>query len=144
MQKSAKKGNLANSAIVLENGVLVAAAESWVVSSCDASAHSERMLVEQVGKLKNSNWTPNLTMVSVVEPCLMCMSACSQAGYKDIFYIIPADKYIKSIPYMSDVKGINKNEIARKFISPIELKHLSKYENEFSVIFEKAMKRRLN
>ena len=84
MTVSAKKGNLANAGMVIDNNIMIASAESWVVSSTDATAHSERMLVEIVGKLKHSNYTPGLTMVSVVEPCIMCMSACSQAGYKEI------------------------------------------------------------
>lgn len=139
MTKSASKGNLANSGIVLDNGKMIASAESWVVSSCDATAHSERMLVEIVGKLKHSNYTPGLTMISVVEPCLMCMSACSQAGYKEVCYIIPAKRYIDKIPWMSDTNKLNKQEIASGFSEPIKLTHLKEYEEEFCQVFEKVM-----
>ena len=114
MKISARKGNLANAGFVLDNKIVVASAESWVVSSSDATAHSERMLVETVCKLKHTNYTPGLTMVSVVEPCLMCMSACSQAGYKEICYIIPAKKYVKKIPWMTDTVIINKILIANR------------------------------
>ena len=92
MVNSAKKGNLANSGMVLKNGKTIASAESLVVSNHDATAHSERMLVEEVCKKKKANYTPGLTMVTVVEPCLMCMSACAWAGYKEIAYIIPTKK----------------------------------------------------
>lgn len=139
MVVSTQKGNLANSGLVLENEEIIASAESWVVSSCDATAHSERMLVTLACNLKHSNWTPGLTMISVIEPCLMCLSACSQAGYKEIGYIISAKQYIEKVPWMSDTKTINKQEIAKQFSSPIKLTHISEYENEFCEIFEKEM-----
>lgn len=143
MKKSAKKGNLANAGLVIENKKTIAAAESLVVTNHDATAHSERMLVEKVCKMKEKNYTPGLTMVTVCEPCLMCMSACVWAGYKTIAYIIPADKYIKKIPWMSDNTKIDKQAIALSFSDPIELIQLSQYENEFSKVFEMEMSRLL-
>lgn len=81
MQNSALKGNLANSGMVFENGEMLDAAESWVVSNHDATSHSERMLVTTICNKKKANYTPGLIMTTVVEPCIMCMSACSQAGF---------------------------------------------------------------
>jgi len=144
MSNSARKGNLANSGMVLENSQTLACAESWVVTNHDATAHSERMLVEKICKQKSSNYTPGLAMVTVCEPCLMCLSACSQAGYKSIAFIIPAKKYVRKIPWMSDNQNINKDEIARTMSEPVELIHLAQYEDEFSVIFEKEMSTILN
>lgn len=145
MTNSAKKGNLANSGLVLENGKTVASAESWVVTNRDATAHSERMLVEKVGKMKGSNYTPGLTMVTVVEPCLMCMSACSQAGYKEVAYIIPAKRYVDKIAWMTDVKdSLDKQKIAQSFSEPIILTHLAEYEDEFCSVFEKVMQHLLS
>jgi tRNA(Arg) A34 adenosine deaminase TadA len=139
MAKSAEKGNLANAAVVLEKGKVIAAAESWVVSSCDATAHSESMLVRIVGQLKHSNYTPGLTMITVVEPCLMCLSACSQAGYDEVAYIIPAKKYIKEIPYMTDITNFNKKILAKQFSHPLRLVHLEEYEKSFCRVFENVM-----
>jgi guanine deaminase len=139
MANSARKGNLANSGLVIENGKTVATAESWVVTNHDATSHSERMLVEKVCKAKGNNYTPGLTMVTVCEPCLMCMSACAWAGYKKLAYIIPASKYIDKIPWMSENTEINKQDVAKTFSEPIELIQLSKYEEEFSKVFEAEM-----
>lgn len=136
---SAEKGNLANAGMVLEDQRVIAVAESWVVSSCDATAHSERMLVSTVCNLKNSNYTPGLTMITVVEPCLMCISACFQAGYKEIGYIIPAEKYIETVPWMSDVSGVKKVDIVSNMNNKIHLVHMNQYENEFCKSFEKCM-----
>ncbi|MBI3620124.1 hypothetical protein HY214_03215 [Candidatus Roizmanbacteria bacterium] len=139
MTRSAKKGNLANAGLVLENNKLLASAESWVASSCDATAHSERMLVTMVCNLKHANYTPGLIMVSVVEPCTMCMSACSQAGLKKIAYIIPAKRFIEKIAWMSDTTKIDKHQLASQYSEPLKLVHLSNYEEEFCQIFEKVM-----
>ena len=143
MTNSAEKGNLANSGTVLEDEKIIASAESWVVSSTDATAHSERMLVSEVCRLKKSNYTPGLTMISVVEPCLMCLSACSQAGYKEIGFIIPAEKYVEKIPWMTDIRNLDKADVAKKFSNPIKYTHLKEFENEFSKVFEKVMSRLL-
>lgn len=139
MAVSAEKGNLANAGAVLEGNKVIATAESWVVSKCDATAHSERMLVEMVCNLRHSNYTPGLTMISVVEPCIMCMSACSQAGYSAIAYIIPADRYIKKLPWMSDSSEVDKCALAAVFSSPIKLMRLERYEDQFCAVFEKSM-----
>lgn len=140
MISSARKGNLANSGMVLREKIKLASAESLVVTNHDATLHSERSLVAEVCKLENNHYTPGLTMITVVEPCLMCMSACSQAGYKQIAFIIPADRYVEKIPWMTDNKEINKQQVARTFTVPLQLIHMSKYEAEFSIIFEEEMK----
>jgi tRNA(Arg) A34 adenosine deaminase TadA len=139
MVKSARKGNLATSGIVLENGKLLVSADSPVNSSTDATAHSERLLVEKACKIKGSAFNLGLSIVTVVEPCLMCMSACAWAGFKEIGYIIPADKYLDKIPWMSEIKGVDKQKIAESFTEPLKLIHLKKYENEFCEVFEKEM-----
>jgi len=139
MRSSAQKGNLANAGLVLRDGEVIASAESLVVTNNDATAHSERMLVSKVGEMMKSNYTPGLTIVTVVEPCTMCMSACSQAGYRAIAYIIPAKRYVAQIGWMTDVRDVNKQVLAKGYSSPIELLHLSDYEEEFCIIFEEVM-----
>lgn len=139
MTSSARKGNLANAGMVLENGEMIASAESLVVSNHDATAHSERILVEEICNERGSNYTPGLTMITVCQPCLMCLSACSQAGYKNLGYIIPAKKYVSKIPWMSDNTQINMEEIAKTMTGSVELVHLEMYEKQFSEVFEKEM-----
>jgi len=146
MVSSALKGNLANAALVLDGaGKMLAASESLVNTNCDATAHAERLLVEMVCKekkgssKKGSSATPGLVMVSVCEPCLMCLAACALAEYKTIAYMIPAAKYIDKIPWLSENVKVDKQEIARTFSDPVELLHLNQYEEEFSKIFEDAM-----
>ena len=139
MINSARKGNLANSGIVLEGGKIIASSESLVVTNMDQTSHSERLLIEKVCRKKRSHVTPGLVMVSVIEPCLMCLSACSQAQYNRICYIIPAKKYVKKIPWITDTKLLDKKVISRKFSHPIEYEHLRDYEDQFSRVFESEM-----
>lgn len=144
MANSAHKGNLANSAMVIRKEKEVASAESWVVSSWDATAHSERMLVSHVCQQMNTNFTPDLAMISVVEPCLMCLSACSQAGYSRVGYIIPAHKYVQQIPWMTDIDNLDKVKLASQFSSPVQLIHLNQYQQRFCKKFEELMQNYLS
>jgi tRNA(Arg) A34 adenosine deaminase TadA len=140
MQQSALKGNLANAGAVLsKQGKLLAIAESWVVSSHDATAHSERMLVERICHQRGTNFTAGLTMLTVVEPCTMCLSACSQAGYESVAYILPADNYVAQVPWVTDGITIDKMRLAKQFSNPIKLIWLEDYTKKFAQIFEKAM-----
>jgi tRNA(Arg) A34 adenosine deaminase TadA len=140
MTSSAEKGNLANAGCVFEGNEALAFSESLVVTNHDATAHSERMLVAKVCQKKVKNYTPGLKMVTVVEPCLMCLSACSQAGYSEVAYIIPASKYVEKIGWMTDVNShVSKQEIAQNFSDPITLTHLEEYTDEFCLVFEEVM-----
>ncbi len=140
MRSSARKGNLATAAFVLEGENVIASSESLVGTDSNMTAHAERLLVEKVGQLKKSPYTPGLIMVTVVESCLMCISACSQAGYKEIRYIIPAKRYVKDFHLMTDITDdLDKNDIASKLSEPIKLVHLGEYEDEFCKVFEPEM-----
>lgn len=139
MRSSARKGNIANAGLVLEKGKTIASADSLVASNNDMTAHSERMLVAKIGKMRRSPYTPGLTMVTVVESCVMCMSACSQAGYKELAYIIPAKKYVGRVDYMTDIKKGSKKDIVKLFSEPLKLTHLKGYEAKFSELFDRLM-----
>jgi tRNA(Arg) A34 adenosine deaminase TadA len=143
MIESRKKGNIATAAIVLNaDGELIDSAESLVASDCDATAHSELTLVSRIGRKMKSNYTPGLIMITVLEPCLMCMSACSQAGYDKIYYIVPAERFLASNPLMTDVNDkVNKKKLAQNFSDPVELIHLERYEEEFSKLFEELIEK---
>lgn len=143
MRGSARKGNLANSGLVLGDGKTIASSESLVITNHDATSHSEIMLVEKVCKERKSNYTPGLVMVTVCEPCLMCISACVWAGYSEVAYIIPAEKYLSQIAWISETRGLDKESLIKSFHPSIRLTRLSQYEEEFSKVFEEEMKKLL-
>ncbi|RJQ27461.1 hypothetical protein C4577_01370 [Candidatus Parcubacteria bacterium] len=90
--------------------------------------------------IKNSAFNTGLTIVTVTEPCLMCISACSWAGLKEIYYMIPVKKYIDKIPWVSEAPNLDKDIVLSSLINPIKLTHLKEYENDFSKLFEEEMK----
>jgi tRNA(Arg) A34 adenosine deaminase TadA len=143
MIKSAREGNLVTSAICLENGKVITSQDSPVNTNHDATAHSERLLVERVCKMKGTAFDLGLTMVSVVESCMMCLSACAWAGFAEVYYIIPAERYLDRIPWMSELRGIDKRKIVDSFAWKLKWGHLKEYEEEFCEIFEKEMERDL-
>lgn len=139
IKKSAQKGNLPNAAIVLEGNKKINSSQSLVASNNNITSHAELSVVQKVCKSKGSAWTPGLDLVSVVEPCMMCLSACSQAGYENIYYIVPAEKYENEVLYMTDMKTKNKEKLIKEFKNTINLIQLKNLENEFSEIFEKTL-----
>lgn len=144
MTNSARKGNLANAAIAIDSfGNIVESSESLVVSNTDATAHAERLLIEKLGKKESNHYINSYTIITVVEPCLMCLSASSQAGIREIEYIIKADDYIAQIPWMSDINDFDKHELGLKMSNPIKLTHLKEISPTFKKVFELEMKRHL-
>lgn len=141
MKSSREKGNLANSAIAIKNNKIIAISESLVVSDNNATAHSERILVEKIGNHENSHISNGYSIVTVVEPCLMCLSACSQANIKNVYYIIPAKQYIKEIPWMSDINNFDKHMLAKKFSNQVNLVYLKNENPFFSKEFEELMEK---
>ncbi len=139
MKASAERGNLANAALALEGDTILAHSLSLVASHRDATAHAELMLVREVCALKQCHFTPGLVMVTALEPCLMCLSACAQAGYREVRYIISAERFKDKINYVTDVVQLDKAEVARHFVEPLVFTHMKSLEEEFCVVFEQAM-----
>lgn len=141
MIASGKKGNLPNSAILIDNaGKIAGESGSLVATSKDATAHAERLVIEKVCKMSNSPMIPQYKLISVFEPCLMCLSATWWAGIKEVYYIIPASKYWDSIPWAAEGKNIDKNDLINKFSEKMKFKHLSEYEKDFSGVFDDYIK----
>ena len=127
-----KKGNLPNAAIIIDNdGNIIGQSQSLVATSKDATAHAERLVIEKVCKANKSCVIPQYKLISVFEPCLMCLSASFWAGVKEVYYIIPASKYWNEIPWISESKKINKQDLIAKFSEEIRFIHLRSYEKDF-------------
>ncbi|MFB6088760.1 MAG: deaminase [Candidatus Aenigmatarchaeota archaeon] len=138
-KKSATKGNLPNAAIVLEGGEMIASSQSLVASDNNVTSHAELLAIEKICKLRESAWTPGLNLVSVVEPCTMCLSAASQAGYENVYYIIPAKRYEDEVLYITDVQVGFKEGLVKNFKNDINLIYLKGLEEEFSEVFEDVL-----
>lgn len=137
MISSGEKGNLPNASIIIKNDFIAGQSESLVATNKDATAHAERLAIEQVCKKNRSPLIPEHQLVSVIEPCLMCLAAAYWAGIKKIYYIIPASKYWDKIPWITESKTVNKNRLVEKFLEKVRYKHLAEFEDDFCKIFNK-------
>ncbi len=133
---SGKKGNLPNAAILIKGRKIIGKSGSYVASKKDATAHAERLVIEKVCKKEKRFLLPEYSLVTVFEPCLMCFGAAYWVGIKKVYYIIPAKKYIKEIPWCGESKKLNKDKLTRKLAEPFRIIHLKKYMKEFTKIFD--------
>lgn len=139
---SAKKRNLPNGAIIIsQNGKIIDFSESLVATNTDATAHAERLVIEKVCKKEKSPVIPQYILITILEPCLMCLSACYWAGIKEIYFLIPSSRYSKKLPWITESKKLDKKMLIKKFEEKINYCHLKEYEEEFVAIFDKFIKK---
>ncbi len=140
---SGKKGNLPNGAVLIDSKThkLLASSPSLVATKNDATAHAERLVISQYCQKIKKPFFENAILITVFEPCLMCLSAAYWAGIKEVWFIIPASAFWDKIPWMAEGKKLNKQKILKKFNPPLTLKHLSAYEKEFTQIAEAYLER---
>ncbi len=139
---SGKKGNLPNSAIIInKDGVIKGYSESLVATNTDATAHAERLVIEKVCKKNHLPVIPEYNLITILEPCLMCISASYWAGIKNIYYIISSSKFYNDLPWITESKKINKIQLINQFEEKINIIHLKEYETEFIKLFSSYIKR---
>lgn len=135
---SGEKHNLPNAALIVnKKGGIIGSSESLVATNTDATAHAERLVIEKVCKKEKSPLIPNYILLTVLEPCLMCLAAAYWAGIKKIYYIIPSSRYFSQIPWITESKNINKKNLVKKFAEPVVYQAIKSYQKEFEELFDK-------
>ena len=138
---SAKKRNLPNGAILVDDkNQIVSFSQSLVASNTDATAHAERLVIEKYCKKVKSPIVKNIKLITVIESCLMCLSACYWAGIDEVYYILPASFYWEKIPWLIESKQIDKQKLINQFEPPVKLFWLKDLVDEFKPIFEEYVK----
>ena len=138
--EAGKKRNLPTSAILIKDNKIAFKAASSVASDNMTTHHGEILVINQACQKEKSSMIKGYTLVSAFEPCLMCTSAAFWAGIKEIYYILPASKYIKNIPWCSELKETGKQDIIDRFTEPVKVTKLDQYEKEFAPIFDEYVK----
>ena len=144
---SGEQGNLPNAAVLVDSRThkLLASAPSLVATNSDATAHAERLVISQQCQEVKKPVLHNTILITVMEPCLMCLSAAYWAGIQLVYFVIPASVLWDEIPWMAESKKIDKHQLLTKFHPPLKLKHLPEYEKHFSKItqpyLDKVIKR---
>lgn len=141
-RSSGEKANLPNAAIIVgKNGSIIESSESLVATNTDATAHAERLVIEKVCKKLKSPIIGGHALITVLEPCLMCLSACYWAGIQNLYYIIPSEKYRDKIPWITESKKIVKQKLSTELEPPVRLVHLKQHEEIFEEIFDSYLER---
>lgn len=71
-QNAAKKGNSAVGAVVVQNAVVIGAAEEAGRSKNDVTCHAEIEAIRQAVQNLNTNDLSDCFLISTHEPCVMC------------------------------------------------------------------------
>lgn len=138
---SGKKNNLPNGAlIVLNSGKIIGDSESLVATNTDATSHAERLVIEKVCRKERSPIISQYTLITILEPCLMCIGACYWAGIKNLYFILPSSKYFDQLPWITESKALDKETLIKKFEERMNYYRLKEYEKEFTKIFDRFVK----
>lgn len=74
--KAGAKGEIPVGAIIVtQNGDTIAKAHNRVIESNDPTAHAEILVIREAGKRLGNYRLNGMTMVSTIEPCIMCAGA---------------------------------------------------------------------
>ncbi len=147
MTLSGEQGNLPNSAVLIDSKThdILSSSPSLVATNTDATAHAERLVISKYCQKIGKPFFSGAILVTVFEPCLMCLSAAYWAGIKEVWFIIRSSLFWSQIPWLVESKKLEKSKIINNFEPPLILRHLSLYENEFANIaqpyIEKIIKR---
>ncbi len=83
-KRSSEKGMCG--AVIVKDGVIIAAAHNTQRSSNDASAHAEINAIRLAGKELGGKYLEGCTIYCTCEPCTMCLSAIAFARIGRIVY----------------------------------------------------------
>jgi len=84
--KGIRRGGGPFGCAIVKNGKVIAKAHNTVVSTKNATAHSEIDAIRDAGKCLKTPFLDGCTLYSTTEPCPMCFSACHWARVKRVVY----------------------------------------------------------
>ncbi len=114
----------AHSILVNKYGEVIAQSPNLSISENDPTAHSEILAIREASKKIKTLDLSGLTLYTAIEPCMMCISACSWSKIKRIVYALGKDKLAPE----DFESNINSKEITTRLNSYIELIHLPQHE----------------
>lgn len=85
--RAAELGGAAIGAVIVDRGgVPVAHGYSLVAPSCDPTAHAEVMAIRRASAKLGRFHLPDLVLYSTLEPCSMCLGACTWAALGGVVF----------------------------------------------------------
>lgn len=89
---AAARGEVPVGAVVMRNGVLLAAAGNRTMGDRDPTAHAEMLAIRAACTLVGSERLPGCDLYVTLEPCVMCAGAISFARLRRLYYAAPDAK----------------------------------------------------
>lgn len=118
--KAAKKGEVPVSALIVENGKIIAKAYNSRIKDDNPLSHAEIKCIVKAAK-KNKDWRLNgKDLYVTLEPCHMCKEIINECRINNVYYLL---KKSKEITYKTNYKNVLVNS--------------KKYENTLKNFFEK-------
>ena len=83
---AAKRGEVPVGAVIVQDGVVVAADGNRTIETSDPTAHAEILVIRAACKALGSERLPQLDLYVTLEPCPMCAAAISFARIRRLYY----------------------------------------------------------
>jgi tRNA(Arg) A34 adenosine deaminase TadA len=73
-------------ACVVRSGVVVSRGQNSVVANLDVTAHAEIVVIRDACRELQTLSLPDCQLYVTVEPCAMCLAACTYAGISHVYF----------------------------------------------------------
>jgi guanine deaminase len=132
-KESVRQGGFPVGAIIVKDGVVIAAGLSNGKNKKDATSHAEIEAIRNASNKLNTRDLFDCEIYSSMEPCLMCFSAAYWAKIKKIIYVVGKNKLLKQhyegLHSLKDINSINHRKIEIVHTQELETEALSIIEN---------------
>jgi len=91
-QQAASEGEVPIGAVIVKNGVVIAAAHNRPRGLCDPTAHAEILALRAAAKALGQERLEGCDLWVSLEPCAMCAGAIAHARIARVYYAAPDPK----------------------------------------------------
>ncbi len=115
---------------------LIAADHNRIVEKHDPTAHAEMLSLKKTAAILDNERLNGLTMITLLEPCVMCGGALILARLDTVYYLAREMK----APAMEQLLALSNH--GRRFNHHPELIHLDQYQEEASALLRQFFRKK--
>lgn len=131
-KESVAAGGFPVGVVIVKNGEVIVSAISNGKQLKDPTSHGEVAAIREACQKLGTRDIPEVTLYSSLEPCLMCLTACSWASIPKIVYACSRDKVSRQ--HFEGAHNIQ--QINARLRKPINLIYGVELENEALEVIE--------
>ena len=90
-----KEASIPVSALIIKNNKIIAKAHNTRYKNNQPIEHAEINAIRKACKKLKTSRLDDCTIITTLEPCMMCMGAIVESHIKEVYYLLPS-KYIES------------------------------------------------